>query len=179
MPGKRPTRDKRRIGATLQGFGVPLRVFRGLLRLLQCALVRVLFQLLRLTGLTCAHQGTRRCVSGQSEWSGHPTWRPGTTTIEVLPSYRQGLQGIRQGDRVQILFWMHRLSEGDRARLLAHPHGDASRPRRGVFALRSPIRPNPIGSTVVEVREVCEDGLEVDGLDALDGSPVIDIKISP
>lgn len=95
--------------------------------------------------------------------------------IRVRPEFREGLKGLEPGGRILVLFWLHR---ADRGRLLIHPRGDPSRPLRGVFVTRSPHRPNPIGATVVEVLEVnCEDGtLVVEGLDALDGTPVLDIK---
>jgi L-fuculose-phosphate aldolase len=83
---------------------------------------------------------------------------------------------VKPGDRVQVLFWMNRPGEADRRILQCHPMGDSSKPKRGVFALRSPMRPDPIGSTVVEVRRVGERGLAVAGLDLLDGSPVLDVK---
>lgn len=102
----------------------------------------------------------------------------GPRTVEVYPDYREGLTGIGEGDRVLVMWWMNELDGKDRWTLLCHPMGNPSRPKRGVFALRSPMRPNPIGCTDVEVLEVREDGLRVDGLDALDGSPVIDIKVS-
>jgi tRNA-Thr(GGU) m(6)t(6)A37 methyltransferase TsaA len=60
--------------------------------------------------------------------------------------------------------------------LLQHPRGDRNRPRRGVFALRSPRRPNPIGITVVDLIDVQGNVLRVQGLDAINGTPVLDIK---
>ena len=100
-----------------------------------------------------------------------------TCEIEVRPAYVDGLLGIEQAEELQILYWMHRLGDAERRLLTAHPMGETSRPRRGVFALRSPMRPNPIGSTVVKLLEVEGNRLRVRGLDALDGSPVVDIKI--
>ena len=96
--------------------------------------------------------------------------------VAVLPQYADALHGIDEAASVQILYWMHRLEPGDRTRLQVHPRGDRTRPLRGVFALRSPMRPNPIGSSVVEL--VRREGLDliVRGLDARDGSPIIDIK---
>jgi len=96
--------------------------------------------------------------------------------VTVLPEYADALHGIDEMASVQILYWMHRLDPGDRTRLQVHPCADRTRPLRGVFALRSPMRPNPIGSSVVEL--VRREGLAliVRGLDARDGSPVIDIK---
>jgi len=97
--------------------------------------------------------------------------------VEVRPAYAEGLLGIEQAKELQILYWMHRLSDTDRRLLTAHPMGETSRPQRGVFALRSPMRPNPIGSSVVELIQVEGTRLRVRGLDAFDGSPVVDIKI--
>jgi len=71
---------------------------------------------------------------------------------------------------------MHELGKAERRSLRVHPRGDIATPRRGVFALRSPMRPNPIGVSEVEVVEVRATGLVVIGLDARDGSPLIDIK---
>ena len=72
-----------------------------------------------------------------------------------------------------MLFYCHRASGYD---LQVHPRGDPGQPLRGVFAVRSPCRPNPIGVTTARVRRVEGNVLEVIGLDALDGSPVLDIK---
>jgi L-fuculose-phosphate aldolase len=102
----------------------------------------------------------------------------GECTIEVRPELEPALLGIGPGDRLQVLYWMHGLGEADRRTLQCHPMGNASRPKRGVFALRSPMRPNPIGSTVVTVKEVRGTALRVEGLDAKDGSPVVDLKIA-
>jgi len=96
--------------------------------------------------------------------------------ILVLEEYRPGLQGIQARQKLQILYWMHKLPEQDRRQMLAYPQGDRTKPQRGVFALRSPMRPNPIGVSVVEVTRIDGNRLTVTGLDALDGSPVIDIK---
>ena len=103
----------------------------------------------------------------------------GPCTIEVLPEFRPAMLHIEPGDRLQVLFWMNRLSEQERSVLQVHPQGRQSRPLHGVFAVRSPMRPNPIGSAVVDVVEVRDDSLVVTGLDAYDGSPVIDMKSAP
>ena len=100
----------------------------------------------------------------------------GQSFLEVMPSYRAGLDGLEPGDRVQVLYWMHELGNADRRRLHAYPRGDSTKARRGVFALRSPMRPNPIGVSEVDVVESRTMGLLVIGLDARDGSPLIDIK---
>jgi len=101
----------------------------------------------------------------------------GACVIEVRAEFEPAMLGLEPGDRIQVLYWMHRLAEDRRRLLQAHPRGDRSRPVRGVFALRSPMRPNPIGSTEAVVRQVRGNALTVEGLDALDGSPVVDIKM--
>lgn len=93
--------------------------------------------------------------------------------IVIDPAYVVGLEGLAPGQRVLVIFHFH-LIEG--YRLLQHPKGDPERPERGIFALRSPSRPNPIGVTEVDLLEVRGSLLRVRGLDALDGSPVLDIK---
>ena len=99
--------------------------------------------------------------------------------IEVCDKYRDGLEGIEAGQHIQVLWWMDRLEEPDRRTLKVHPRGEESRPLRGVFALRSPMRPNPVGVSVVRVVEVDGTRLTVTGFDALDSSPVIDVKCCP
>ena len=86
-----------------------------------------------------------------------------------------GLQGLAVGDQIMVLFHFDR-SEG--YGLLQHPRGDRSRPARGVFTLSSPNRPNAIGVTVVDLLAIEGNVLTVRGLDAIDGTPVIDIKPS-
>ncbi len=102
----------------------------------------------------------------------------GTCVIEVQPQFSDALDDVEVGSELQVLYWMHKLDAADRDVMRVHPRGDTDRPERGVFTLRSPMRPNPIG--VSEVRVVERDGnrLAVSGLDALDGSPVIDLKAS-
>ena len=96
--------------------------------------------------------------------------------IEVFPEFSEALLGVDDLAHLTVLYWMHRLKPEERRRLQVHPRGDRTRPRRGVFALRSPMRPNPIGVTTVTLvrrESLC---LYVEGLDALDGAPVLDIK---
>jgi L-fuculose-phosphate aldolase len=95
--------------------------------------------------------------------------------LEVKEAYRDALLGLEPGRKVLILYWLDR---ADRSRLQVHPRGDTSRPLRGVFATRSPHRPNPIAVETVEVLEIHGTRLRVRGLDALDGTPLLDIKIA-
>jgi tRNA-Thr(GGU) m(6)t(6)A37 methyltransferase TsaA len=96
--------------------------------------------------------------------------------LEVEPAYEEGLSGIDPGDRLTVLYWMHKLDNEDRRLLKVHPKGDPCKPLTGVFKLRSPMRPNPIGVTTVRVKSMEGNRLTVEGLDALEGSPIIDIK---
>ncbi len=98
------------------------------------------------------------------------------SSLEIEDRYVEALLGVEPGDKLQVLYWMHKLTADDRRRLRVHPRGDTARPIQGVFALRSPMRPNPVGVTVVEVTAIQGTRVVVNGLDALDGSPIIDLK---
>jgi tRNA-Thr(GGU) m(6)t(6)A37 methyltransferase TsaA len=93
--------------------------------------------------------------------------------IVLNPGLTDGLMGLAPGQQVMVVFHFHRTGGFE---LLQHPRGDATRPRRGVFALRSPRRPNPVGVTVVELVSVEGNVLKVRGLDAINGTPVLDLK---
>jgi L-fuculose-phosphate aldolase len=94
-------------------------------------------------------------------------------TLEIFPEYRDGLEGIAPGQTIVVLFWLHGAA---RDILKVYPRGDRSRGLRGVFATRSPDRPNPVAISELKVLSVRDTGLKVSGLDILDGTPVIDIK---
>lgn len=99
-----------------------------------------------------------------------------TQRIEIYEPFSEGLDGVEEMESLWVLYWMHRLSEADRKILRVHPRGDPANPMRGVFATHSPARPNPIGLTRVHVVHREGNTLIVEGLDALDGSPVLDLK---
>ena len=84
-----------------------------------------------------------------------------------------GLQGIEPGDELFILTWLDR---AERDVLVVHPRGDTSRPLAGVFTTRSQHRPNPVGLHRVEVADVDGERIKVRNLEALDGTPVVDVK---
>jgi tRNA-Thr(GGU) m(6)t(6)A37 methyltransferase TsaA len=94
-------------------------------------------------------------------------------TIVFEPWALPALDGVRAGDEVLVLTWLDR---ADRDVLRVHPRGDPARPEAGVFATRSPDRPNPIGLHRVEVLEARERRLRVRPLEAIDGTPVVDVK---
>ena len=93
--------------------------------------------------------------------------------IVLDPALMEGLRGLKPGQQIMVIFYFHRSQGYD---LCQHPRGDRSRPRRGVFARRSPRRPNPIGVTVVDLVAVEGNVLRVRGLDAINGTPVLDLK---
>lgn len=93
--------------------------------------------------------------------------------IVLHPSLVDGLQGLVLGQQIMVVFYFHR-SEG--FALLQHPRGDQSRPKRGVFSLHSPNRTNPIGVTIVDLISVEGNVLRVRGLDAINGTPLLDLK---
>ena len=94
-----------------------------------------------------------------------------TCRIEIFPPWHPALDGIERYERVEVLYWLH-LSRRDL--VLQSPASDGS--ARGTFSLRSPVRPNPIGSCIAQLVKVEADGLLVRGLDCLDGTPLLDLK---
>lgn len=100
-----------------------------------------------------------------------------TSTIIIYPDYCPGLLGVDRYSHLIVLYWMHlRDNDMHRRTLRVTPprHRDAT--LRGVFASRSPSRPNPIGLSVVKLEAVDGCSLKVTGLDALEGSPIVDLK---
>ena len=93
--------------------------------------------------------------------------------IAFADGVAEALDGIAAGDELLVLTWLDR---ADRDVLRVHPRGDVTRPATGVFATRSPHRPNPIGLHRVTVLEVAGPRLRVRDLEALDGTPVVDVK---
>lgn len=93
--------------------------------------------------------------------------------IEVHPFATEALDGLRVGDELVVLTWLHR---AHRDVLKVHPRSDPQRQLTGVFATRSPDRPNPVGLHDVTLRRIVKNRLRVGPIEAIDGTPVIDIK---
>lgn len=93
--------------------------------------------------------------------------------LEVDPRYADGVLGIARGDEIVILTWLHR---ADRAVLQTHPRNELTNPLTGVFMTRSPDRPNPLGLHTVTVRAIEGTRLRIGPIEAIDGTPVVDIK---
>ncbi len=94
-------------------------------------------------------------------------------TLEIFPEFSDGLDGIEPGQTITVLFWLDRSA---RDVLKVHPRGKKENRLRGVFSTRSPVRPNPIGISDLEVIGVDENRIQVKKLDMLDQTPIIDIK---
>jgi tRNA-Thr(GGU) m(6)t(6)A37 methyltransferase TsaA len=93
--------------------------------------------------------------------------------IVLRPEVREAAADLRVGEEVLVLTWLH---QGDRDVLAVHPRGDPNRPRQGVFSTRSPDRPNPIGLHAVTIVSIEDDAIGVANLEAIDGTPVLDLK---
>jgi tRNA-Thr(GGU) m(6)t(6)A37 methyltransferase TsaA len=97
--------------------------------------------------------------------------------VRIFPEFCAGLKGIGDFSHLVILYWIHlRDNEEERRTLLVFPRRHAANVKTGVFACRSPSRPNPIGLCVVELLKIEKCVLTVNDLDAFEGSPIIDIK---
>lgn len=108
-------------------------------------------------------------------------WESIISEVIVEPEYEDALEGIEEYSHLFILFWLSRVPARVRGRMLKiHPRSRMDLPLVGVFSTRTQYRPNPIGLTLVELLDKRKNVLRVRGLDAMSGSPVLDIKpISP
>ncbi|HSN89542.1 MAG TPA: tRNA (N6-threonylcarbamoyladenosine(37)-N6)-methyltransferase TrmO [Thermoanaerobaculia bacterium] len=93
--------------------------------------------------------------------------------LEVNAWAAEGLQGLAVGDEVIVITWFH---QADRDVFLVRPRSDRRRPLTGVFATRSPDRPNPLGLHTVTVRAIDGNRLLIGPIEAIDGTPVVDVK---
>lgn len=101
----------------------------------------------------------------------------GRTFIEIDKRYQPALLGVDRLKSLQVLWWFDRNDTPEkRAILQVHPRGDPDNPLRGVFATRSPYRPNLIALTEVDVVAVRDNVIEIDGIDAFADTPVLDLK---
>lgn len=93
--------------------------------------------------------------------------------IRINENVSEALHGLQVGDHIIILTWLH---QSERDVLKVHPRSDPNNPLTGVFATRSPDRPNPIGMHPVTVLEINSNRIQVSAIEAIDGTPVVDIK---
>ena len=109
----------------------------------------------------------RRSAPKQGDEGAPPAW------LAFDERLAHALDGIAPGDELLVLTWLHK---ADREVLRVHPRDDPANPKQGVFNTRSPDRPNPIGLHRVTVVAIDGSRLRVHGLEALDGTPIIDVK---
>jgi tRNA-Thr(GGU) m(6)t(6)A37 methyltransferase TsaA len=110
-----------------------------------------------------------RSEAPRQGWEGAPN-----AHLEILPAFVEALDGIKAGEEIWVLTWLH---QAERSVLKVHPRNDVRNPIQGVFATRSPDRPNPIGLHRALVLKIERDRwIEVQNLEAIDGTPIIDVK---
>ena len=93
--------------------------------------------------------------------------------IKIVPAFARAVEGIAVGQEIILITWLH---ESRRDVMKVHPRSDKKAPLTGVFATRSPDRPNPLGLHQVKVLEIHGSRIRVGPLEAIDGTPVVDIK---
>jgi tRNA-Thr(GGU) m(6)t(6)A37 methyltransferase TsaA len=103
-------------------------------------------------------------------------WGSVESLIAVEPGLRAGLRGLEAFSHVVVVTFLHQASFEPTRHLVRRPRGLASMPELGIFAQRAKDRPNPLGISVVELIAVRPEGIAVRGLDAIDGTPVLDLK---
>ncbi len=100
-----------------------------------------------------------------------------STWIEIFEPYADALLGVDGFSHIQVLFWFHENDTADRRKTLrVHPRGDEKNPLTGVFGTHSPLRPNLIGLTRCQIKSIQGRKIQIEDIDAHDGTPVIDIK---
>jgi tRNA (adenine37-N6)-methyltransferase len=103
-------------------------------------------------------------------------WAEVISEVVLDEPLKDGLDGIEEFTHVLILFWMHRAAEAEPVRMRRRPQGRPDMPEVGIFAQRARHRPNPIGVTAVKLLRREGKRLIVQGLDAINGTPVVDVK---
>ena len=100
-----------------------------------------------------------------------------SASVEIFEEFKEGLLGLEGFSHIHVLCWFHESdSKAKRATLQVHPRGDRRNPLTGVFATRSPVRPNPLALYTCRIHAIHGNRIHIDSMDALDGTPVIDIK---
>ena len=115
-------------------------------------------------------------IRNDVEEPGRRDWQNIVSEIVIDDEFLEALDSIEEFSHIIILYWMHKLDQSQRSVLKVHPRGQQDLPLVGVFSSRSPARPNPIGMTVVRLIGRENNILKVMGTDALNGTPVLDIK---
>jgi len=103
-------------------------------------------------------------------------WEKIVSEIVVDSRLTEALDGLEEFSHIIVIYWMHQVPALDKVPTKVHPRGRQDLPLVGLFATRAPYRLNPIGETTVRLLERRDNILKVEGLDAIDGTPVIDLK---
>lgn len=103
-------------------------------------------------------------------------WGKVPSYIVLKEEYAAGLKGLKNFSHILVIFDMHKAKFDPQADLVRRPQGRKDMPKLGIFAQRAKHRPNPIGLTAVKLMGVRKNVLRIKGLDAIDGTPVLDIK---
>jgi len=129
----------------------------------------------QLTDMTLKAIGTVRNKVKQAPEPGFDWWGIASEIVVNSP-LTEALDGLEEFSHIIVLYWMHQVARSGELSPKVHPRGKPELPLVGLFATRSPNRPNPIGKATVRLLERQGNILKVEGLDATDGTPVIDIK---
>ncbi len=126
-----------------------------------------------MTDITLSPVGVVRNQIQDKEYHG---WKDVVSEIEVTGEFIPALEGLADFSHVLVFFWLHQVTAGERATRRARPLRKAEIPEMGIFAWHSSRRPNPIGMTIARLLGVQGNKVKVQGLDAIDGTPVLDLK---
>lgn len=126
--------------------------------------------------LTAGNNGIERRESAEGVIARQRAQRQKISEIIIEKKWNELLDGIEGFSHLLVLYWAHLVPEESRSLKKVHPMGRKENPLTGIFATRSPARPNPVLMTVVQLISRDKNTLTVTGLDAVDGSPVVDIK---
>jgi tRNA-Thr(GGU) m(6)t(6)A37 methyltransferase TsaA len=103
--------------------------------------------------------------------------QPGSTTLQIFDGYRGALKGLDGFSHVFVLYWFDRNDKPEKRSILqVHPRGNKKNPLTGIFACRAPVRPNLIALSLCKILSIQNEIINIDKIDALDGSPILDIK---
>jgi tRNA-Thr(GGU) m(6)t(6)A37 methyltransferase TsaA len=103
-------------------------------------------------------------------------WDAVVSELILDADFEESTEGLEEFSHIIVIFWMHRAPLERDIPAKVHPRGRQDLPLVGLFATRAPYRPNPIGMSIVKLLERQKNVLKVEGLDAIDGTPIIDIK---
>lgn len=127
------------------------------------------------SGMTLKPIGIVRNGIKQAPGAGYE-WEKVVSDIVVDSDLSEALENLEEFSHIIVLYWMHQAAAGGQVPMKVHPKGKKELPLVGLFVSRSPHRPNPVGKATVRLLQRRGSILKVQGLDAIDGTPVIDIK---